>query len=104
VRAIVEIFEAVSQAAGASGGTMKFTLLAYAPSALLIALSLMGSHTKDMRASEALVGGFGVVLLLPTTMIVALYWIVRLVKYAWRDQSQPVAEPSSSGRIFGPLQ
>jgi hypothetical protein len=83
---------------------MKLTLLAYLPSAALVAYSILQSQTHN-GARETQAGlVLAELLAMPATFVVALYWLVRLVRYAWRDQSQPVPEPSPSGRIFGPLQ
>ncbi len=83
---------------------MKVTLLAYLPSLALVAYSILQSQTHN-GARETQAGlVLAWLLAMPATFIVGVYWLVRLVRFAWRDQSQPAAPASNSGRIFGPLQ
>lgn len=82
---------------------MRFTLFAYAPSVLLFMLASLGSHTPATRHDELLIRAAGALLFFAATFAVAVYWIVRLVRRAWRDGSAPAPSEPESGRIFGRL-
>lgn len=60
---------------------MKFTFFAYLPSILLIALASLDSQTPAMKHDNAMVGGFGAILFFLATFVVAVYWLVRLVRF-----------------------
>ncbi len=82
---------------------MKFTFFAYLPSILLLALAMLQPETKHPDHNTVLVGGFGAILFFFATFAVGIYWLVRLVRYAWGERPAPVESAPSDGRIFGRL-
>ena len=82
---------------------MRFTLLVYAPSILLLVLAALGSHTPSTRSDDLLLRGAGALLFFAATFAAGVYWLVRLVRRAWSDGSAPKSESATSrgGSVLG---
>lgn len=82
---------------------MRFTLWTIgAPGALAIlaaVLSIGNPHSLLLGSAGALAG----LVLLFTVPLNCVYWLVRLVRYAWRHDEQPAAQAPAAreGKIFG---
>jgi hypothetical protein len=82
---------------------MKFTFWAVGCPLLLFGLDLIleGKPHGFLRYTTIQnLTGFWFWCGFPATVI---YWIVRLVRYAWGGGSAPAAPPSSNGSVFGKL-
>jgi hypothetical protein len=83
---------------------MKFTFWAIGAPLLLV---LFGFLLHFDRSTAGLAGLIAVVSFFWGWIgfwATLLYWIVRLVRYAWRDKPATVESAPESGRIFGRLQ
>ena len=82
---------------------MRFTFWAVGAPLLLGLVAALFSLDKSLTSLAgltALVWGPWFLIGCP---VVAVYWTVRLVRYAWRDEPRPdvASEPTKSGSVLG---